>query len=71
MGRPKGAKNRITKSLIEKCEAVEAYLEKKGKGLRECANEDPAWYYENFLKPRIPKNVDVNMDGELKVSWDG
>lgn len=68
-GRKPGAKNKRTQNLLQKLDEIDAFLESKGKGLKECANEDPKWYAENFIKPRIPKNLDVNLDGKLEISW--
>lgn len=62
-GRPKGVRNKRTKNLLEKLDEIDAYLESKGKGLRDCAAEDPAWYHENFTKPRIPKNIELTGAG--------
>jgi len=69
-GRPKGAKNKIPTNIVERILFVTEELEKSGKGLSECAQSDPAWFYTNFLKGLIPKNIDVNLDGELKITWE-
>ena len=69
-GRPKGAKNKVPSSIVEHILQVTKTLEKEGKGLEDCAKEDPAWFYSTFLKNLIPKNIDVNIEGELNVTWE-
>jgi hypothetical protein len=68
-GRPKGAKNKLPRDLVTRILAISDKLDSEGKGLEACAKENPQWFYENFLKPLLPKNVDVNFDGELTVKW--
>lgn len=69
-GRPKGAKNKMPRDLVGKVLAIADKLEAEGKGLEDCAKQEPGWFYETFLKPLLPKNVDVNMDGELRITWE-
>jgi len=68
-GRPKGTKNKVPRDLIDKILFISAELDKKQTGLKECAEADPPWFFENFIKPIIPKNVDVNLEGEMKITW--
>jgi hypothetical protein len=42
---------------VDRVLEISANLEEQGKGLQDCAEKDPRWFYENFLKPMIPKNV--------------
>jgi hypothetical protein len=56
-GRPRGSRNKLPKNLIDRVLAVSANLEEQGKGLQDCAEQDPKWFFENFFKPMIPKNV--------------
>ena len=56
-GRPKGAKNKLPRNLVDRVLEISASLEEQGKGLQQCAEQDPKWFFENFLKPMIPKNV--------------
>ena len=58
-GKPKGCKNRRTVNLLDKLEEIDHLLEQEGKGLLQCAQQDPKWYNENFTKPRIPKNIEL------------
>jgi hypothetical protein len=58
-GRPRGAKNKIPKNLVTQILNIAADLDKLGKGLQDCAEKDPRWFFENFLKPMIPKNVSL------------
>ena len=71
-GRPKGSKDKIPQDLKKRVLAVWAQLEAEGKGLHEEAKKKPAWFYENFLKPMLPKNVDIGSDGPivLKVIYE-
>ena len=59
-GRPKGLKNKIPQDLKKRVLAVWEELEAKNKGLGAEADKDPRWFYENFLKPMLPKNVDLS-----------
>ena len=59
-GRPKGCKNKIPNDIKLRVLAVWEDLEKKNKGLGDVAKKDPRWFYENFLKPMLPKNVDLS-----------
>ena len=56
-GRPRGAKNKLPRDLVDRVLEISANLEEQGKGLQDCAEKDPKWFFENFLKPMIPKNV--------------
>ncbi len=70
LGRPRGSKNKIPTNIVERILKVTAELEKRGKGLSACAQKDPLWFYSNFLKGLIPKNVDLNIEGDLTIKWD-
>lgn len=56
-GRPRGAKNKLPRTLVERVLEISASLEALGKGLQDIAEKNPKWFFENFLKPMIPKNV--------------
>ena len=58
-GRPKGAKNKLPRNLVDRVLGISANLEEQGKGLQDCAEKDPKWFFENFLKRIIPKNFSV------------
>lgn len=64
-GRPKGAKNKVPKDLVQQILDLAAELEEKGKGLTACANENPKWFCENFLKGLIPKNINVDTQATI------
>lgn len=68
-GRKPGAKNKVPKDLIDAVLQIAEKLDAEGKGLKDCAGQDPKWFYENFIKHIIPKNVDVNLDGEIVITW--
>lgn len=67
-GRKPGTKNRLPRDLVERILAIEEDLTAKGKGLKACAKQDPQWFLEQFVKPLIPKNVDITGTLETKVS---
>ena len=58
-GRPRGAKNKLPRDLVDRVLEISANLEEQGKGLLNCSEKDPKWFFENFLKPMIPKNVSL------------
>lgn len=66
-GRAPGTPNKLPRDLKEKVLAIADALEAEGKGLEDCAREKPEWFYENFLKPMLPKNVDLNAQGGLTL----
>jgi hypothetical protein len=73
-GRPIGAKNRVSKDLIELVLRISDDLDEQGKGLRKCAEASPFWFFQNFVRPLIPKNV--SLDGTnparpvaIEISW--
>jgi hypothetical protein len=70
-GRPKGAKNKLPRNLVDRVLEISANLEEQGMGLQECAEENPRWFFENFLKPMIPKNVLLGGTEPvtIEVSW--
>ena len=56
-GRPKGSKNKLPRNLVDRVLEISVNLEEQGMGLQECAEENPRWFFENFMKPMIPKNI--------------
>lgn len=58
-GKKPGTKNRLPVNLIKKILAITEQLEAEGKGLGDCANQEPKWFFEHFVKPILPKNVEV------------
>jgi hypothetical protein len=62
-GRQKGTPNKLPRGLVERLVEIDNDLEAKGLGLGVQAEKDPKWYFENFAKPRIPKNV--TLEGSL------
>ena len=58
-GRPIGAKNKVPRDLVKRVLQISDDLDEQGKGLQHCAEKDPKWFFENFLKRIIPKNVSV------------
>jgi hypothetical protein len=70
-GRPKGAKNKLPRDLVDRVLQISADLDEQGKGLRKCAEEDPFWFFQNFVKPLMPRNVSVAgiEPVTIEVSW--
>ena len=70
-GRPKGAKNKLPRDLVDRVLQISADLDEQGNGLQHCAEKDPYWFFQNFLKPLIPKNVSVagTEPVTIEVSW--
>ena len=64
-GRKKGAGNKVRKNLVEQILDICDKLEEEGKGLTDCAREDPKWFFQNFPKGLLPKNV--TMDSTVKI----
>ena len=66
MGRPKGAKNKIPSievkrlDIIDKIIAINADLDKEGKGLWDCARQDPKWFHTTFTARTLPKNIEIS-----------
>lgn len=58
-GRPKGSKNKLPRDLKDRVLHVWEKLEAEGKGLYDEAEKDPPWFYANFVKPMLPKNVEL------------
>ena len=71
-GRPRGSKNKFTQVLVDLVFDIEKELTEKKKGLKDCAEQDPKWFYEKFLSKLLPKPVDVSADvsGEFTFKWE-
>jgi hypothetical protein len=61
-GRPPGAKNKLPRDIKARVMAVWEQLEGQGKGLYEEAEKEPQWFYTNFVKPMLPKDVVIQGD---------
>jgi hypothetical protein len=68
-GKPKGAKNKIQRNIVEQIVSINAELDKQGKGLKHCAEQDPKWYHSIFTRAIVPKDVNVQVDGDLRITW--
>ena len=60
-GRPKGSTDKIPRAIKDRILSVWNDLENKNKGLGDEAKKDPRWFYEHFVKPMVPKNVDLSL----------
>lgn len=67
-GRPKGSKDKITSDLKQRVMETLAKLDKDKKGLAECADKDPKWFLENFVKPLLPKNIEAKVEHDISES---
>jgi len=72
-GRPKGTPNKTPTQLVSKILEIDGQLSLEGKGLLDCAKQDPKWFYEKILAKVLPKNIDFSMGdekiSEIKVKW--
>jgi hypothetical protein len=68
-GRPRGIPNKITASVNE---ATMLAFEGMGgqKAYIKWAKDNPELFYTKILSKMIKQNVDVSMDGELKITWE-
>jgi hypothetical protein len=56
-GKPRGCRNKIPKTLKERVLRAIEELEKENKSLTDEARKDPRWFYENFFRPMLPKEL--------------
>ena len=63
-GRKPGVTNKLPASIKDRVLDVWKNLEDAGKGLEVIANKQPDWFYQNFLKPMLPKDVNLFPNGE-------
>lgn len=68
MGRIKGSKNKVSKHILEELDEIDGVLALEGKSLLDCARENPRWYYENFKKLRVPKNLQVEANATIVLN---
>lgn len=66
-GRPKGSKDKISRDLKQLVLDTVKQLEGEDKALIDVAREDPGWFYQNFVKPMLPKEVGMDVSGDLTV----
>ena len=66
-GRPAGSKDKITKDLKQLVLDTAEALTKDDKSLLDEAKKDPKWFYGNFVKPMLPKEVKAELSGDLTV----
>ena len=70
-GRPKGSKNKSPARIVDKIIEIDGQLELDGKGLLDCAKQNPKWFYEKIFVKILPKPVDISGDirGEYIITW--
>ena len=69
-GRPKGSLTNIPKGMREKIEYINERLEERGKGLLECAMEDPMWFHRYFTLALVPKDINVSTGATVSLQMD-
>jgi len=67
-GSRKGIPNKFPTAIKEKILFTCDQLEANGKSLWAEALKDPRWFYENFVKPMIPKEIYVDLAGALNIT---
>lgn len=70
-GRPKGSKDKLSRDIKKRVLDVWDKLEKGGKSLHVEAKNDPKWFYSNFVKPMLPKDVVLagDKDNPIETKW--
>lgn len=68
-GRPPGTKNKFPTALKDKVLHACAQLESLGKDLSSEATKDPRWFYENFVKPMLPKELWLAVDPNKPLTF--
>ena len=70
-GRPVGSKNKLPTQIVDKLIEIDGQLELDGKGLLDCAKQNPKWFYEKIFVRVLPKPVDISSDirGEYVLTW--
>jgi len=66
-GKPKGTKNKLRTNLVQEILDIAEQLKKDKKGLDECAKSNPKWFFENFLKGLLPKNIEIDLPDEIVI----
>ena len=69
-GRKKGSKNKLPRDMVQRILVINKELDEAGKGLSDCASEDPKWFHSTFTRAIVPKDVNVNLDGDLRITWE-
>lgn len=69
-GKPPGTKSKLAKGIVEQIVQINAELDEQGKGLKDCAKQDPKWYHSIFTRAIVPKDVNVQVDGDLRITWE-
>ena len=71
-GRPKGSKNAVSNayrvSSNDRIHEVDAHLTAKKTGLKECAEQDPKWFYEKVWAKTTAKAIELSGAIETTVN---
>ena len=63
-GRPKGSKDKLSRDVKTRIMQVWDNLAANGQDLLDEAVKDPKWFYSNFVKGMVPKDVTVSGDDQ-------
>lgn len=66
-GRPKGSKDKVPRDLKTRVLAVWDQLATEEKDLLDEARKEPQWFYQNFVKPMLPKDVVLQGDKDAPL----
>lgn len=59
-GRKPGVKNKLSRDMKQRIVDVWNTLECEEKGLLDEARNKPDWFYVNFVKPMLPKDIQID-----------
>ena len=69
-GRPKGAKNKVTSDVRQLIlDAAAALQTDKRTAITQWAKENPTDFYCKVLVKVLPKDMKVEHEGEITISW--
>lgn len=68
-GRTPGTKNKFPTALKDKVLHACARLESQGKDLASIAEKKPEWFFENFVKPMLPKELWLAVDPSKPLTF--
>ena len=71
-GRPKGTPNKTPAQLVHQILEIAGQLTLEGKGLIDCARQNPQWFFEKILARVVPKSVDIDLGAsdDSKVTFE-
>ena len=67
-GRPKRSKNRLRYDMVQKVMDVAQALDAAGIGLEAQAKKDPQWFYGQFGRAVMPKDIKIGIDEDTAIA---